>query len=163
MSRTTYAIYIRQSGLANLRIGLASRVWGWRQSTFDRSEGASVIRSMKVDDLVLLVRGGPNPRVARYGWTGARMAGIDVCKVVHGSQRSTSPVWPDDVYPERIGIELVDSIPPGVDLGQETLEALRMSAKQAGGARRGELHLSLIGGAIGRTRRGINSLPSGLS
>jgi len=132
MSRTTYAIYIPKSGLANLRIGLASGVWGWRQSAFDTSDSASVIRSMKVDDLVLLARGGPNPRVARYAWTGACLAGVDVCKVVRGSHRSTSHVWPDDPYPERIGIALVDSIAPSVDLGQETLEALRMSANKRG-------------------------------
>lgn len=132
MSRTTYAIYIPKSGLANLQIGLASGVWGWRQSAFDTTDSASVIRSMEVDDLVLMVQGGPNPRVAGYGWTGARMAGIDVCKVVRRSHRSTSPVWSDDVYPERIGIVLVDSIPPSVDLGPETLEALRLSANKRG-------------------------------
>jgi sugar/nucleoside kinase (ribokinase family) len=60
------------------------------------------------------------------------MARVHVCKVVRGSYRSTSPVWPDDVYPERIGIVLVDSIPPSVDLGRETLEALRMSANKRG-------------------------------
>ena len=92
MSRTTYAIYIPKSGLANLQIGLASGVWGWRQSAFDTTDSASVIRSMEVDDLVLMVQGGPNPRVARYGWTGARMAGIYVCKVVRRIHRSTSPV-----------------------------------------------------------------------
>jgi hypothetical protein len=58
MSRTTYVIYIPQSGLTNLRIGLAWGVWGWKQSAFDTSENASVIRSMKVDDLVLLARLG---------------------------------------------------------------------------------------------------------
>jgi|GEM_PF-6756724 len=59
MSRTTYAIYIPQLGLEDLRIGMASGVWGWRQSAFDTSESASVIRSMKVDDLVLMAQGGP--------------------------------------------------------------------------------------------------------
>ena len=66
MSRTTYAIYIPQLGLEDLRIGMASGVWGWRQSAFDTSDSASVIRSMKVDDLVLLARGGPNPRGAGH-------------------------------------------------------------------------------------------------
>jgi hypothetical protein len=129
---TTYAIYVPQSGLANLRLGLASGVWGWRQSAFETSDSASVIRSMKTNDLVLMAQGGPSPRVPRHRWTRARTARFDVCKVVRGSYRSTSPVWPDDVYPERVGIAVVDSIPPSVDLGREMLEAQRMSANMRG-------------------------------
>lgn len=115
---TTYAIYIPKSGLENLRIGPGSGVWGSRRSAFDASDNAAVIRSMKPGDLVAMAQGGPNPRVAPFRWTGARMAGVDVCEVVRGSYRSTSPVWPDDVYPERIGITFVDSIDSGCGPGR---------------------------------------------
>lgn len=129
---TTYAIYISQSGLANLRIGLESGVWGWKQNAFDRSNNAAVIRSMKTGDLVVMAQGGSSPRVAPLGWTSTHMAGVDVCEVVRGSYRSTSHVWSDGIYPERIGIEFVASIEPSVDLGTETLEALRRSGTRLG-------------------------------
>lgn len=132
MSPSTYAIYIPRTGLENLRIGLTHGIWGWKESAFVSSDSAAVVRSMKQNDLVLMARGGPNPRVPLHGWTGARMAGMDVCEVVRESYRSTSPVWPDDVYPERIGIKLIDSRTPRVDLGPETLEAPRMSANKHG-------------------------------
>jgi hypothetical protein len=54
MSRTTYANYIPKSGLENLGIGLAAGKWGWRQPAFDTSDSASVIRSMKTNDLLLM-------------------------------------------------------------------------------------------------------------
>ena len=132
MSPRTYAIYIPKSARVNLRIGLTHGTWGWHGSAFVSSDSAAVVRSMKQKDLLLMARGGPNPRVPPHGWAGARMAGIDVCEVVRESYRSTSPVWPDDVYPERIGIRLIDSLSPRINLGPETLEALRMSANKRG-------------------------------
>ncbi|MEV7830362.1 hypothetical protein AB0P12_06995 [Streptomyces subrutilus] len=135
MARTAY-IYVPKPSLENLNIGLDEGLWGWHESTLDKAGGRSNVQSLQPGDFVVLAHGGPQPRVAPGGWRDAVLKRVVVAQVTKPYFQSQEIVWKDSVYPERIGIDVLDEEldVAGRDLGDAAAEALRLSANKQGSA-----------------------------
>jgi hypothetical protein len=133
MPQTAY-VYVPLPSTGNLEIGLQDGLWGWKKSTLDRSGNRGAVASLQDGDFLLLGYGGPNSRVAPGGWQHACMKRVIVGQVISPLYTSTSVVWPDDVYPERIDLEILGDYPDVSGLPPDAMEALRMSANKQGAA-----------------------------
>lgn len=133
MPQTAY-VYVPLPSRGNLEIGLQDGLWGWKKPTLDRSGNRGVVASLQAGDFLLLGYGGPNSRVAPGGWQRARIKRVVVGQVIRPLYTSTSVVWPDDVYPERIGLEILGDYPDVSGLSTDGMEALRLSANRQGAA-----------------------------
>ena len=133
MPQTAY-VYVPNSSRANLDIGIRDGLWGWRSEALDKARGRAVVQSLRVGDFFVLGHGGPSPRVAPDGWRGRTLKRVIVGQVTRTLYESRSEVWPDDVYPERIGIEVLGEYDDGATLQPGAMEALRLSGTKQGGA-----------------------------
>ena len=70
------------------------------------------------------------------GWSQATIKRIIVTRVIKPHFTVATPVWPDDDYPERIGIDVLDEQHTihGTTLGADAMEVLRLSANKQGAA-----------------------------
>jgi hypothetical protein len=133
MPQTAY-VYVPLPSKGNLEIGLRDGIWGWKKATLDRSGNRGVVASLQAGDFLVLGYGGPNSRVPPGGWGRESMKRIVVGQVIRPLYISTSPVWPDDVYPERLDLEILDDHHDVSGLPYGAMEALRMSANKQGTA-----------------------------
>jgi hypothetical protein len=133
MPQTAY-VYVPLPSKGNLEIGLQDGLWGWKKSTLDRSGNRGVVASLQAGDFLLLGYGGPNSRVAPGGWQHEHIKRVIVGQVISPIYTSTSVVCPDDIYTERIGLEILCDYPDVSGLSPEGMEALRLSANKQGAA-----------------------------
>lgn len=129
-----FAVYVPTDRGENLAIGLGNLVWGWRDEVLARSNRRAVALSMAPGDLLLLGTRGPNPRVDPGAWATQRLGYVAVTRVVARLRTETNPVWPDDVYPQRLDLELVAEMQNAgaLELGVQALESMRLSANTQG-------------------------------
>lgn len=135
MPKTAY-IYVPAPSRSNLAIGLNRGLWGWHRSTLDRATGRADVQSLMAGDYLVLAHKGPQARVPAGGWSDATLQRVIVTQVTRPYFEDTTPVWPDDVYPERIGLDVLadEQRVSGRTLGAEAAEALRLSANKQGTA-----------------------------
>ncbi|MGW6880037.1 hypothetical protein ACWGEU_07200 [Streptomyces goshikiensis] len=135
MSKTAY-IYVPKPSRENLAIGISRGLWGWRDATLDKATGLADVQSLQTGDFVVLAHVGPQARVQPGGWDTATLKRVIVAQVTKPYFRDEATVWPDDVYPARIGIDVLDEEADvtGESLGKEAAEALRLSANKQGSA-----------------------------
>ncbi|MFJ1791149.1 hypothetical protein [Kitasatospora griseola] len=135
MPNTAY-VYVPAPSRRNLEIGLDQGFWGWRTPTLDRAGARDAVKSLAVGDFLVLAYKGPNCRVEAGQWSHAQLKRVVVTQVTRPYFTSDESVWPDDVYPERIGLDVLDeeSEVPGSALGADAMEALRLSANKQGAA-----------------------------
>ncbi|MFE4258476.1 hypothetical protein [Streptomyces sp. NPDC056883] len=135
MQKTAY-VYVPTPSKTNLEVGLARGLWGWRSATLDRADSRPAVQSLAAGDLLVLGHKGPNSRVAPGGWDGASLRRVVIGEVTRPLFTAHEPVWADDDYPERIGMDVLEDISPaeGVTLGRGAMEALRLSANKQGAA-----------------------------
>ncbi|MGW2062570.1 hypothetical protein ACWCO9_18245 [Streptomyces sp. NPDC001937] len=135
MTKTAY-IYVPGPSSRNLDIGLNKGLWGWRSTTLDKATGRADVQSLQPNDFLVLAHIGPQPRVPAGGWDTAILKRVIVTRITTPYFQDRTNVWPDDVYPERLGIDVLDEEAnvTGKTLGSEAAEALRMSANKQGSA-----------------------------
>lgn len=135
MPQTGY-IYVPAPSKENLEIGLNAGLWGWRSSALDRAGARQAVRRLTKGDFLLLGHRGPNSRVAPGGWADAFLQRVIVAQIARPLFEATDLVWPDDIYPERIGIDVLgeESDVTGTSLGNGAMEAFRLSANKQGAA-----------------------------
>jgi hypothetical protein len=135
VTKTAY-IYIPAPSSRNLDIGLNKGLWGWRSTTLDKATGRADVQSLEQGDFLVLAHIGPQARVPAGGWDTANLKRVIVTQITTPYFQDRTEVWPDDVYPERIGIDVLDEEAnvTGKTLGSEAAEALRMSANKQGSA-----------------------------
>ncbi|MFF8975151.1 hypothetical protein [Streptomyces sp. NPDC014995] len=135
MPKTAY-IYVPSPSRENLEIGLDQGLWGWRRSALDRAGARQAVQSLSEGDFLVLGHRGPNSRVAPGGWTNATLQRVIITQVSQPYFTDSAPVWPDDDYPERIGIDVLEEEQDvqGTALGADAMEALRLSANKQGAA-----------------------------
>ncbi|MGW3570163.1 hypothetical protein ACWDSL_40925 [Streptomyces sp. NPDC000941] len=135
MPKTGY-IYVPAPSRANLEIGLNQGLWGWRTSALDRAEAREAVQTLKEGDFLILGHKGPNSRVRPGGWTDVTLQRVIVTQITRPLFTDTAPVWPDDDYPERIGMDVLDEEHnvTGAAVGADGMEALRLSANKQGAA-----------------------------
>ncbi|MFJ4242794.1 hypothetical protein ACIP17_19525 [Streptomyces iakyrus] len=135
MPKTAY-IYVPAPSKANLEIGLNRGLWGWKSPTLDRATGRSDVQSLEVGDYLVLAHIGPQARVPAGGWANATLKRVIVTQITRPYFEDTTPVWSDDTYPERVGIDLLadEANVTGQTLGDQAAEALRLSANKQGSA-----------------------------
>ncbi|MGX5212633.1 hypothetical protein ACWKT3_28750 [Streptomyces violaceus] len=135
MPKSAY-IYVPSPSGENLEIGLDRGLWGWRRSALDRAGARQAVRSLTEGDFLILGHKGPNSRVAPGGWANATLQRVIVTQVNRPYFTESAPVWPDDDYPERIGINVLEEEQDvhGAALGADAMEALRLSANKQGAA-----------------------------
>ncbi|MFS4107229.1 hypothetical protein [Streptomyces sp. PD-S100-1] len=94
------------------------------------------MQSLAEGDFLVLGHGGPNSRVAPGGWANASLQRLSVTQVSRPYFTDSTPVWPDDDYPERLGIDVLEDEQhvDGTTLGADAMEALRLSANKQGAA-----------------------------
>ncbi|MFI9391386.1 hypothetical protein ACIG53_10945 [Streptomyces bauhiniae] len=130
----TGCVYVPTLSLRNFEIGLDQGLWGWRSSALDRADSRQAVQSLKPGDLLILGYKGPNSRVAAGGWSDATLRRVVVAEISRPYFTDTAPVWPDEDYPERIGINILEDEQNvhGTALGADAMEALRLSANKQG-------------------------------
>ncbi|MGJ5696103.1 hypothetical protein GTW50_18370 [Streptomyces sp. SID7815] len=135
MSKTAY-IYVPAPSKKNLEIGLDRGLWGWKSPTLDRATGRPDVQSLEAGDYLVLAHIGPQARVPAGGWANATLKRVIVTQITQPYFQDTTQVWPDDTYPERIGIDLLadEANVTGQTLGDQAAEALRLSANKQGSA-----------------------------
>jgi len=137
---SAFGLYVPKSGAENLGIGMRDGVWGWKEDAVAKQvhalarRGIELIEALRPGDVLVFGFGGPSSRVAAGGWADATLGAVHVCAVAASSYRSSDPVWPDELYPHRVGLDEVERGRgvAGVLLGGEAMEALRQSANLYG-------------------------------
>ncbi|MET8047761.1 hypothetical protein ABZU75_09150 [Streptosporangium sp. NPDC005286] len=135
MSKTAY-VYVPRNSITNFTIGIDNGVWGWHSATLDKAGGRKTIASLEVGDYLLFGHRGPNSRVAVQGWRDAHLQRVVVGQITRPLYFDDSSLWPDDVYPERVDVDILsdDTDVTGSMLAADAMEALRMSANKQGTA-----------------------------
>ncbi|GAA3019715.1 hypothetical protein [Streptosporangium longisporum] len=135
MSKTAY-IYVPRNSITNFTIGIDNGVWGWHSATLDKADGRKIVASLEIGDYLLFGHRGPNSRVAANGWHDAHLQRVVVGQITRPLYTSTSQVWPDGIYPERVDVDILsdDTDVTGAMLAADAMEALRMSANKQGTA-----------------------------
>ncbi|MEV6812713.1 hypothetical protein [Micromonospora sp. NPDC051296] len=136
-----FYVYVGRESRRNLEIGRALGVWGWRSEALDvRSKpdprpSRDVARSMAVGDfLILAFAGSPGPRRPQNEFVEGSLSELIITRITRPLYGSSRRVWPDDVYPERVDLRLVESVGPvkGQRLGVGAMRALQRSGTTRG-------------------------------
>ncbi len=123
-------------GPRNLRIGLAKGVWGFSDEAMSRSIYLAELRLLREGDMLFLGHRGPNPRVDVGEWAAATVQAGHLGVITRVEEGATDEVWSDGGYPHRLHVDFVSERSSfGSDVvGEEIMEALRLSANQQGRA-----------------------------
>ncbi|GAA2071728.1 hypothetical protein [Actinomadura alba] len=127
-------VYVPARSQGNLDIGIQQSIWGWRSETVDRGGTKQVLESLRAGDYLMLGHQGPNPRVLPGRWADASLEKLVVARLSGAVYQDTAPVWPDDVYPHRVRLDILEiqENVKGHMLGPGAMEALRLSANKQG-------------------------------
>jgi hypothetical protein len=148
MPSILYALYLSRAARANLDIGLAAGRWGLTEEAVTRQltqlepprTGLEVLQQLEIGDQILAANGGPQPRVKRGGWAGARLEEASLWRVTRPYFNDPSTTWPapanrpEERYPHRFGIEQIERL-RDVDktqIGLVGLDAMHYSANVGG-------------------------------
>ncbi|MFG2918846.1 hypothetical protein ACGF0D_38920 [Kitasatospora sp. NPDC048298] len=128
------AVYVPAASKRNLEISLRESLWGWKQYIADTADTPRVLAALKAGDYLLLGHRGPNARVPHGGWSDAVLRELAVARVTGPVTLQTTSMWPDDVYPVRVPLDVlgIETSVSGDELGAEAMEALRLSANKQG-------------------------------
>ncbi|MFD9687796.1 hypothetical protein ACFWXO_18785 [Kitasatospora sp. NPDC059088] len=129
------AVYVPAPSKRNLRIGQEKALWGWKDDAVAKGGTQQVLESLRPGGVVLLGHHGPNARVPSGGWADATFRELTIARVAGGYRTETTKIWPDDLYPHRIDLDILDIVDTkvtGAQLGAAVAEALRMSANKQG-------------------------------
>lgn len=122
-----YAVALPNGSQANLDIGLANNVWGWKDSALDQNnthEGRprrSIAEAIAPGDQLLLAIGTPGRTPS---WDAATLRRVFITEVRRGFYRSDVPVWPDETYPNRVDLLFLTEL-QNVDAARIGLPAMR--------------------------------------
>lgn len=91
------------------------------------------MKSIALGDDLLMAAGGPSPRRPRGAFRKATLHGYR-CRVTKPLFKASSQLWPDAVYPFRIGIEVLEELDEisASTVGQTNLDLLQESALRRG-------------------------------
>lgn len=120
----------------NLSTGVEHGVWGFKPELMARSNYLQAFRMLREGDMIFLGHGGPDPRVGPGGWRDARIQAGHLGMITHLDETATDSVWEDGVYPYRIYVDFLSDRRDfsAAEVGEEVMEALRLSANQQGRA-----------------------------
>lgn len=123
-----------KNSATNLRLGLEWGVWGFNEDAMQRSNYLGEFQSLREGDLVLLGHQGPTPRVKKGGWADAQLATGHLGVITGIDLAASRKVWTDDLYPYRFHLTFVNRYEDfgASDVGEDVMEALRLSANQQG-------------------------------
>ena len=129
-----FAIYVGAKAATNLTQGIRRSTWGWKHSAMDKGDARAVAAAMRASDVLALGAGGPDPRVGPGQWSDAKLRKLILVRVVSPLYLDTTPLWPDEAYPNRVGFELLEELDLRYrrHVGAGLMEALRMSANKNG-------------------------------
>ncbi|MBO3752985.1 hypothetical protein J5X84_43650 [Streptosporangiaceae bacterium NEAU-GS5] len=134
MQKTAY-VYVPAGSATNFAIGLRESIWGWRSAALDKADSRAIVSDLGVGDYLVFGHHGPSSRVAVGGWADAHLRRIVVSQIIRPLYTDQAPVWPDDVYPERVDLDVLSDDPAStLTLPPDAMEALRMSANKQGTA-----------------------------
>ncbi|WP_329259494.1 hypothetical protein OG417_22695 [Actinoallomurus sp. NBC_01490] len=125
-------VYVPKPSRGNLEIGLERGIWGWKSKTLDRAGSRDAVASLQDGDFLVLGHRGPDPRVPEGGWSDAVLKRVIVAQVTRRLYTSSTEIWPDAVYPERIDMDILGDHVGVPGLSPDALEALRLSANKQG-------------------------------
>ncbi|HEY0696272.1 MAG TPA: hypothetical protein VGD43_00500 [Micromonospora sp.] len=127
-------VYVGKEAKKNLGIGVDQGIWGWRPTALDWGGSRAEARRMRVGDHFVLGHRGANSRRTFEEFLGGTFKKVVFAQVVRPLYESSEPVWSDDVYPERVGLDILSIVEnvPGVSLGEPAMEALRKSSNKQG-------------------------------
>ncbi|MFJ9608493.1 hypothetical protein ACIRS1_19370 [Kitasatospora sp. NPDC101176] len=128
------AVYVPAPSKRNFQIGLRESIWGWKRDTAEKADTPRVLAALRPGDYVLFGHRGPNARVPAGDWAGAVLRELAVAQVTGTVYPDQSEIWPDDTYPVRIPLDVLDleSTVAGAQLGAAAMEAFRLSANKQG-------------------------------
>jgi hypothetical protein len=130
-------------GPVNFSVAVDHGVWGWKEDTLCGELAFAAIRGLAVGQPLLLVLGGPNPRVPKWSMQGTFKA-VAACTVTKGLYGSNDMLWPDVLYPIRVDfkVERLGREVALATLGTELCEAVRRSACTRGVPQLAKVELS---------------------
>ncbi|MGC1213774.1 MAG: hypothetical protein WA890_21220 [Micromonospora sp.] len=139
MSASFY-VYVGADSQTNYEKGKAQGIWGWESSVLDRggadgSANRNVALRIRRDDYLILGFSAPGgPRVNDQKFFAQDLAEVLITRVTRPLYRSAIKVWDDKPYPERVGVEVLQSFEgvPGRRLGPAAMKALRLSGTKQG-------------------------------
>jgi hypothetical protein len=141
----TVFVYVGAEGKHNLEIGIDQSVWGWKEATAEASANQSVLAAL--GEGVRLVLGFLGlGRISPEEAQSRTVSELVVTRLTGVPYQSTSEVWPDDVYPYRVPLDVLE-IRKNVtkeEIGAEAIEALRKSASTQGSPRLSEGQASVM-------------------
>jgi hypothetical protein len=136
-----WLVYTPQSASKNVAIGLEKDRWGWREQVAELSvsfrgtgtTGLQLMSSIAPGDDLLLAAGGPSPRRPPGAFRKATLHGYR-CRVTKSLFKASSQLWPDAMYPFRIGIEMIEELDEisASTIGEENLDLFQESALRRG-------------------------------
>ncbi|MDD7920977.1 hypothetical protein [Actinomycetospora callitridis] len=147
MTRYFY-VYIGEKAEQNLEIGRGHRIWGWKNPWYGdlAKEAAQLLKDPGPDSYLVLAQvakpesvGRPWPRTKKGDlepWKHAVFQSLTIGRIAGPLYESTSPVWPDAIYPHRVDLAnlIVETDVPATDLDGDALLMVRESAMRRGNA-----------------------------
>jgi hypothetical protein len=136
-----FYVYVPAGAKRNLEIGVSGGIWGWKSAALDNRlkdfygmQARQLAQEIKLGDYLVLGHLGPNSRVPRGGWSAGVLGEVVLAEVTSALYLADNQVWPDETYPERIRMSVLERITNigGADLGPDAMEALRLSANVGG-------------------------------
>ncbi|MFG2905450.1 hypothetical protein ACGF13_10380 [Kitasatospora sp. NPDC048286] len=128
------AVYVPAPSKRNFEIGLRESIWGWKEGAAGKADTPRVLAALKPGDYILFGHRGPNARVPQGEWADAVLRELAVAQVTGAVYRDEATVWPDDTYPVRVALDILDLElgVAGAQLGDAAMEAFRLSANKQG-------------------------------
>lgn len=123
-------------GTSNLVAGRAVHTWGWKDEAVSvvaneiGQSGLEILAGMSLDDTLIIAHGGAGRVGSDAQWIGSTLNRIVICRVTRTYFTDATPIWTDDVYPNRIEFEEVDERTEisGGSLDPQLLSAIKWSA-----------------------------------
>lgn len=136
-------VYVGLKALRNLDLGLNAGTWGWKHVDWDgqSAEGFSAMRLPAPPNLVFVVAARLSPPVRGWPrvndmelWRRSVIDRLVIARVSRPLYRTAVPFWPDEHYPERVGINVTDEYHSvsGAALREQALRSAHHSAVRAG-------------------------------
>ena len=125
---------VNKTSVANLEIGLAMGLWGFRGAALNRAKNFAILKDAVVGDELIFAYGGGRPRVAPGDWSGACFSRVIRVRITSRLYFHDAEIWENEVYEHRIRFEVVSDLSGSVPLEPSICEALRMSGCNRGAA-----------------------------